>query len=116
VIKVKKDYLNKLYKDGQIDKDILLESIDLLREGYKDKGISLTGIQMLLVGQFADMTGVGKAAAAPRMIPVNPDGSIATDEDLVRLGLAYKKDPYVLEHMIPAKKNSHIIFSVYYNR
>ena len=63
---------------------------------------------MLWVGQFADMTGVGKAAGAPRMIPVipMPDGSfkVATDADLVKAGLAYSKDPYVLEHMIPAKE------------
>jgi len=104
----KKDYLQKLYKEGQLDKEIMLEGVELLREGYANGDISLTGVQMLWVGQFADMTGVGKAAGAPRMIPVipMPDGSfkVATDADLVKAGLAYSKDPYVLEHMIPAKE------------
>jgi len=104
----KKDYLQELYKEGQIDKDILIEAMDLLRKGYDNGDVSLTGVQMLWVGQFADMTGAGKAAGAPRMIPVikMPDGSfkIATDADLVKEGLAYSKDPYVLEHMIPAKE------------
>ena len=104
----KKDYLQKLYKEGQLDKEIMLEATELLREGYANGDISLTGVQMLWVGQFADMTGVGKAAGAPRMIPVipMPDGTfkIATDADLVKAGLAYSKDPYVLEHMIPAKE------------
>ena len=104
----KKDYLKKLYEEGQLDKEIMLEAMELLREGYANGDISLTGVQMLWVGQFADMTGVGKAAGAPRMIPVipMPDGSfkIATDADLVKAGLAYSKDPYVLEHMIPAKE------------
>lgn len=106
--KGKKDYLQKLYKEGQLDKEIMLEGVELLREGYANGDISLTGVQMLWVGQFADMTGVGKAAGAPRMIPVipMPDGSfkVATDADLVKAGLAYSKDPYVLEHMIPAKE------------
>ena len=31
-------------------------------------------------------------------------------KDLVRLGLAYKKDPYVLEHMIPAKRIATLSF------
>lgn len=104
----KKDYLQELYKEGQVDKEILVESMDLLREGYVSGDVSLTGVQMLWVGQFADMTGVGKAAGAPRMIPVipMPDGSfkVATDAELVKAGLAYPKDPYVLEHMIPAKE------------
>ena len=104
----KKDYLQKLYNEGQLDKEIMLEAMELLREGYANGDISLTGVQMLWVGQFADMTGVGKAAGAPRMIPVipMPDGTfkIATDADLVKAGLAYSKDPYVLEHMIPAKE------------
>ena len=104
----KKDYLQKLYNEGQLDKEIMLEAMELLREGYANGDISLTGVQMLWVGQFADMTGVGKAAGAPRMIPVipMPDGTfkIATDADLVKAGLAYPKDPYVLEHMIPAKE------------
>ena len=104
----KKDYLKKLYEEGQLDKEIMLEAMELLREGYANGDISLTGVQMLWVGQFADMTGVGKAAGAPRMIPVipMPDGSfkVATDADLVKAGLAYSKDPYVLEHMIPAKE------------
>ena len=104
----KKEYLQGLYKEGQIDKDILIEAMDLLRKGYANGDVSLTGVQMLWVGQFADMTGVGKAAGAPRMIPVikMPDGSfkIATHADLLKAGLAYSKDPYVLEHMIPAKE------------
>ena len=104
----KKDYLKKLYEEGQLDKEIMLEAMELLREGYANGDISLTGVQMLWVGQFADMTGVGKAAGAPRMIPVipMPDGSfkVATDADLVKAELAYSKDPYVLEHMIPAKE------------
>ena len=104
----KKEYLQELYKEGQIDKDILIEAMDLLRKGYANGDVSLTGVQMLWVGQFADMTGVGKAAAAPRMIPVikMSDGSfkIATHADLLKAGLAYSKDPYVLEHMIPAKE------------
>ena len=103
-------YLEDLYNNGQEDKRILLNTVEAIREGYSNGDISSTGAQMVLVGQFADMTGVGKAAGAPRFIPVivNEDGSfkVATDEDLVKADLAYKKDPYVLEHMIPAKRIS----------
>ena len=98
-------FVKKLYDSAQIDKAILVESVKLIRKGYVNGDIPALGVRHLIVGQFADMAGVGKAAAGPRMIPYI-NGKLATHEDLFKAGLSFENDVYVLEHMIPAKRIS----------
>jgi hypothetical protein len=97
------NFVKDLYKEGAKDKEIYLKSLDFLANSVKDGSISLAAAEALIIGQFADMNGVGKAMASPRFVPVKSDGTIATVEDLAEMGLAFDKDKLVLEHVITAK-------------
>jgi len=97
------DKVLDLYNEGEVDKAIFLESLEFLANSVEDGSISLAAAEFLIIGQFADMNGVGKAMAAPRFVPVKSDGTIATVEELAEMGLAFDKDKLVLEHVITAK-------------
>ena len=97
------NFVKDLYKEGAKDKEIYLKSLDFLANSVKDGSISLAAAEALIIGQFADMNGVGKAMASPRFVPVKSDGTIATVEELAEMGLAFDKDKLVLEHVITAK-------------
>ena len=97
------DKVLDLYNEGEVDKAIFLESLEFLANSVEDGSISLAAAEFLIISQFADMSGVGKAMAAPRFVPVKSDGTIATVEELAEMGLAFDKDKLVLEHVITAK-------------
>ena len=97
------DKVLDLYNEGEVDKAIFLESLEFLANSVEDGSISLAAAEFLIISQFADMNGVGKAMAAPRFVPVKSDGTIATVEELAEMGLAFDKDKLVLEHVITAK-------------
>ncbi len=97
------DFVEKLYNNGQKDKDILIKTADVLRKGIVDGDITYEGVQWILLTQFGNMVGVGKAAAAPRYLVASPlSGETLTMKQLEKLGIAKKNDSGVLEHMIPA--------------
>ena len=96
-------FTKKLLKSAQKEQKTFLKVVDVLRESYKDNSASPQAIEGVLLSMFGVMTGLGKAMAGIKYLPVDPvTGKLLTMEDLFKMDLAFKNDPGVFEHMKPA--------------
>ena len=94
----KKTFVKDLYNDSLQDRRILLNLADVLRKGIVDGDLTYQQVQWVLVTQFGNMVGVGKAAAGPRFLMLDKNDNVLTFKNFSDK----KNDPGVLEHMIPA--------------
>ena len=94
----KKAFVKDLYNNSLEDQRILLKVADVLRKGIVDGELTYEQVQWVLVTQFGNMVGVGKAAAGPRFLMVDNKGKVLTNKNFS----TEKGDPGVLEHMMPA--------------
>jgi len=94
----KKAFVKKLYDSSLEDRRILLKLADVLRKGIVDGDLTYQQVQWVLVTQFGNMVGVGKAAAGPKFLMLDKNDNVLTFKNFSDK----KKDPGVLEHMIPA--------------
>ena len=94
----KKAFVKKLYNSSLEDRRILLKLADVLRKGIVDGDLTYQQVQWVLVTQFGNMVGVGKAAAGPKFLMLDKNDNVLTFKNFSDK----KNDPGVLEHMIPA--------------
>jgi dephospho-CoA kinase len=112
----RKALANAEYRQAEELKEVLVETIETLKEGYESGELSAEQVVIVISTIFSDaaMNSLGKAAAGLRWFAVNKNGDLATMQDMVNEGIAYKpgeqrllgnkktpKDPFVLEHTIP---------------
>ena len=96
-------FTKKLLKSAQKEQKTFLKVVEVLRESYKDNSASPQAIEGVLLSMFGVMTGLGKAMAGIKYLPVDPvTKKLLTMEDLFKMDLAFKNDPGVFEHMKPA--------------
>lgn len=112
----RKALANAEYRQAEELKEVLVETIEALKEGYESGELSAEQVVIVISTIFSDaaMNSLGKASAGLRWFAVNKNGDLATMQDMVNEGIAYKpgeqrllgdkktpKDPFVLEHTIP---------------
>jgi hypothetical protein len=106
----KNDYIkNELQPEGLEAKKLLSKITKDLREAYFNGEISAQSVATFVETQFAAMKGLGKVASDIRFIPT------MSRADIINTFNLDPKDPFVLEHTLPANRIKGLMFNAILN-
>tara|TARA_R100000700_G_scaffold40757_1_gene57515 strand:+ start:13335 stop:22820 length:9486 start_codon:yes stop_codon:yes gene_type:complete len=105
----KLDFAKNLYDEGQINKNIFRETVHELAKLSKEGRFSPEEARWFVQNQSADMTGGIKSSASLIGFPTLNKKQLQESLDLK------DDDPYVLEHMTPAKRMSLLTYQYLLN-